>query len=137
MHAPNFPNQRFSGFNAATAHFNTCSALLPLPGSAIAEGDAIKTIKAISVVVKSVLSLFITNLLKRANASLRSCPFKLNKRGLNRYLIGRLLDSYLQTYMNNLAMDSVQLSDTKCERSLRVIKIATDVIDIATRYSLA
>ena len=58
MHAPNFPYQRFSGFNAAAAHFNTCSALLPLPLSAIAEGAAVKTIKAISVVVKSVLSLF-------------------------------------------------------------------------------
>jgi len=26
-----------------------------------------------------------------------------NKRGLNRYQIGRLLDSYLQAYLNNLA----------------------------------
>jgi len=58
MHAPNFPNQRFVGFIAAAAHFSTCAALLPLPRSAIAEGAAVKTIQAISVVVKSVLSLF-------------------------------------------------------------------------------
>jgi len=34
---------------------------------------------------------------------------KMPKRGLNRYQLGRLLGSYLQTYMINLAMDSVQL----------------------------
>jgi hypothetical protein len=60
MHAPNFPYQRFAGFNAAAAQLSTCLALLPFgsPLSAIAEGAAVKTIKAISVAVKSVLSLF-------------------------------------------------------------------------------
>jgi len=54
MHFPNFPNQRFCGFIAALAQSSTFAALLPLPGSAIAEGAAIKTIKVISVVVISV-----------------------------------------------------------------------------------
>ena len=42
--------------------------------------------------------------------------FKIAKCGLYRYQFGRLLDSYLQTFMNNLAMDSVQERMTNHKR---------------------
>ena len=85
--------------NPANSHKSLLTSnqiLLPVPS--IMTDRAPKT-NAIGVIISQKIPRFLTDLFFTSSNQI-NCR---NKSGLNRYLVGRLLDFYLQTYLNNLA----------------------------------